>query len=102
MPKRHWKNLVVTDHFESELERAYTLGRANLTTREATRSAVTAGQHPRHRRFEVVAADLVGRDPAELLERVDVPFQQRFLALGSERLLGPSGELDRPRLQGPA
>ena len=41
-----------------------------------------AEQHPRHRRLQVVVADLAGRDPAQHVERVHVAFQERLLALG--------------------
>lgn len=38
-----------------------------------------AGQHPGDGGFQIVVADVDGRDPAQLLERVAVAVQERFL-----------------------
>ena len=38
-----------------------------------------AGQHPRHRRFQVVVTDMHRRDAAQLLERITVAVQERLL-----------------------
>ena len=46
---------------------------------------VPAGQHPRHRRLQVVVADVPPRHPAQLVERIHVALQERLLPLGAER-----------------
>ncbi len=45
---------------------------------------VAPEQHPRHRRLEIVVADPVERHPAEGLERVHVPLDERLLPLRGE------------------
>lgn len=53
-----------------------------------------AGQHPRHRSFQVVVTDVHERDPAELLERVAVAVQERLLRT---RRVSPVDSLTRVR-----
>ena len=56
--------------------------------------AVAAEQHPRHRRLQVVVADVEHRGPAEGGERGLMAFQERLLPLGG---VGPVHRLARER-----
>lgn len=49
--------------------------------------------HQRHRRGEIDVSDVAGRNTADLGERLDVAFEERFLPLGGRRgkSLCPSG-----------
>ena len=52
---------------------------------------VAAGQHPRHRRLQVVVADVPPRHPTQPVERVDMAFQERLLRLGCRTPDAPTG-----------
>jgi hypothetical protein len=55
---------------------------------------VPADQHPRHRRLQVVIANLVERDTAQHVKRVLVALQERLLSLGGEGAVHPLPDAD--------